>query len=82
VVNHLVLQFFFGVGCSLPTAGVVGVFSGELVGHEGLLGSVDGGAGRSPTMLPGPVGLFGGPPVGQRPIEEEAVDGRSPRDRP
>ncbi len=28
------------------------------------------------------VGLFGGLPVGQKPVEEEAVDGRSPRDRP
>ncbi len=44
VVDHLVLQFFFGISFSLPTAGVVGIFSGELVGHEGLLGSVDGGA--------------------------------------
>ncbi|MDQ6837210.1 MAG: hypothetical protein M3137_02410 [Actinomycetota bacterium] len=38
VVNHLALQFFFGVRFSLPTAGVVSVFSGELVGHEDLLG--------------------------------------------
>jgi len=51
VVDHLVLQFFFGIGISLPTAGVVGVSSGELVGHEALLGSVDSGAGQSPTMV-------------------------------
>ena len=47
VVDHLALQCFFGVGFSLPTAGVVGVSSGELVGHEELLGSADSGAGKS-----------------------------------
>ncbi len=47
VGDDLVLQFFFGVSFSLPTAGVVGVFSGERVGHEALLGSVDIGLGQS-----------------------------------
>lgn len=72
VVDHLVLQFFFGVGFPLPTAGVVGVFSGELVGHESLLGSVDGGVATSAPMVARIIGLFGGLPVGHRPVAGDA----------